>query len=278
MILEKKEFRSEFLDTHKKLRPSVSLTQSPLLLSSPIFSTPDYHMPHGSFENKENDEDEPPPQDFKHPISHSHTPSPDSRVNPTSGTAMASRQKRSSTVPVSTGLGQKISAGPTIVSAGTRRSTLPILNGSGTSSSVAGDRGQTMGRNLSVPKDPALKNMVYRVQGLPTDCRNIVKDLLRSLLKLEAIITIEIRSLSISHDPHTLVATILLGSTPPCLFSSSDPPKDEWRFSCDIPSHISHHDTEEGPRSRQCEITFDTHFIGLTILWSPKNSEDHKVE
>lgn len=133
MILEKKEFRDEFLDAHKKLRPSISLAQSPPSHISPTFFTPDYLMPPESFEktgNNEIDEDEPPAQNLKHPVSH--TPSPDSRTNLTSVTAMVSRQRGSSTLPVSTGSGKKFSADPTTVSAGTRRST----------SSTLGDLGQ----------------------------------------------------------------------------------------------------------------------------------------
>jgi hypothetical protein len=304
VILEKKEFKYEFLDAHKKLR--TFLFSSPPSLNSPTFSTPNYPVPHERFEKIENGEDDageevPQPQNRKHSVSHDHLLG--SRISPTVGATNVSATKGSIAVPVTTGSSKTLPADPRMLSTELRTSTMPIPKGAGKSSSVAGDRAQAITRNLTYPlppgiktssrraleqtdvsgksmskEDPALPNVVYRVQGLPTRCKSVVENLLRSVLKLEASITTEIRSLSISYDPDTLVATICLGSTPECLSSSSTLPKDEWRFSYDIPSDILTNDAEEDPINRRCEITFDTHFRGLTILWSPKSSEEHEIE
>jgi hypothetical protein len=147
--------------------------------------------------------------------------------------------------------------------------------GLGLSSRIASEESSTA--TEASTESSTVQNQIYRVQGLPTDCIR-VEDVLRSLLSPEAPIAVKVRSLAISHDPDTLVATISLESIPPSLSPSCASREDDWRFTYDISPASLRGDDIKGATHKRCEITFDTHFRGLTILWSPQKSADHKIE
>jgi hypothetical protein len=276
VALEREKFVNEYRDALKKVGHFLASIQSQPSLQSPIFYTPNYTVPPESSQEDENQEaDETSPQDWKPSISN--LPSHSLVIDPPVSPKIASAAIRPRTLPFSSGLGIVSLLGEEKGAAMTSTMTYPL-----STSMEIGSSSELRGRDLVEPRawkeSPALQNQVYRVQGLPIDCSSDVEHILRALLNLEASITMEIRSLCISHDPGRLVATVSLGSIPQCLSSSSMSPKDEWRLRYDTSSHISRHDTVEGEKSRRCDITFDTHFRGLTILWSPKNSADHKLE
>lgn len=127
-------------------------------------------------------------------------------------------------------------------------------------------------------KSPSEQNQIYRVQGIPPDCdESMVEDIIRSILSLETPTDMELRSLAVSHDGNSQVATISLSKTPPCLSPSSLRPEDDWRFVYKMPPAALEGSTK-GAKLRRYNISIDTHFRGLTILWAPEKPADHKVE
>jgi hypothetical protein len=104
-----------------------------------------------------------------------------------------------------------------------------------------------------------------------------VENFLRSLLSLGPSIAIAIKSIAISHDQNTQVATFALTDIPSGLSPSSIGPEDDWSFDYNMPPAYSDGSTE-GTTLQCCNITIDTHFRGLTILSSPQNPTDHRIE
>jgi hypothetical protein len=108
-------------------------------------------------------------------------------------------------------------------------------------------------------------DIVYRVRGIPT---NYSDDQLRTLLasRLELDLSfIDIRSLATKPGRKTQTAVVVLTSIP-SLLSVKDK-EDEWVFKWRIveTNHTSH-------------ISFDTHFNGLTVLYTPPGNTKHEVE
>lgn len=144
---------------------------------------------------------------------------------------------------------------------------------------IAAHQGLANVSPVTVPgTSPAAQNQVFRVQGIPIRHTSAeVMAFLRSLLNLDSTTTIDIRSLAISHNQNNQVATILPSVIPPCLSNSRVGRGDVWAFPYSMPTASLNGYTED-VASRPRTIQFDTHFRGLTILYSPQNDADHKIE
>jgi hypothetical protein len=111
--------------------------------------------------------------------------------------------------------------------------------------------------------DPAYRNswtenlITFRVCGIPGGCsREQTSRILRELLlDVEDHENLEIQSLASSYDGLTQVATIRFDKIPEAL--EGFPVRTEWHF------------TGSMFRSGESVITFDTHFLGLTVLHTP---------
>ena len=120
----------------------------------------------------------------------------------------------------------------------------------------------------------------YRVRGIPLQCtKRQAEDVLRSVLRLdEAQGTVRLRSMALSPDGKTKMATLEFKSRPPCFLSDQH----EWSF--EIPSTDkndfvdSNYEDDDDIIPAEPIITIDDHFNGITILRSFKNSSEHKIE
>lgn len=118
---------------------------------------------------------------------------------------------------------------------------------------------------VSPPKQPgpsAAKVLDYRVRGINLDCsRERLLSFLHNKLNLEPEVIGRIKSLATDYTSNSQVAVISWRPRPACL----SVPNDEWIF---------------GPSSDDDDIhiTVDTHFRGVTILYSPPPGAPHTVE
>lgn len=121
-------------------------------------------------------------------------------------------------------------------------------------------------------------NVTYRVTGIPIDYKpKQVKALLETVLQLDkAGNSAKLRSIAISPNRKTKVATVCFGCRPTLLSRKAD---GEWHFS--IPTeensgNSSANDDDIIPREQI--ITIDSHFKGLTVLQSFSKLDEHKIE
>jgi hypothetical protein len=129
----------------------------------------------------------------------------------------------------------------------------------------------SLNESVIVKEFPPENDRVYRVQGIPIRFTiEEVGSLLRSVLDPEESSSVEIRSLAIYHNQTAQVATVSFAVTPlPLSPSRLGPDMDYWSFK---------YRYGEGTEHRNCKISFDIHFRGLTILKSFPNSKDYKIE
>jgi hypothetical protein len=106
-----------------------------------------------------------------------------------------------------------------------------------------------------------------------------VQELLSSVLELDGTRgAVQVRSIAISLDQKTKMATVDFKNLPACF--SLD--RNEWSF--EIPdvdgSDAKNDDTDDDDDiiPKAPTITIDTHFKGITILRSFKNISEHKIE
>lgn len=102
----------------------------------------------------------------------------------------------------------------------------------------------------------------------------MVTELLQSVLGLDEVRCVQVRSLAISHNRKTQMATANFQTTPLCLSSGGD----EWSFDISDFNPSSDISDDEYVIHRAPKIIVDTHFRGLTILRSFKKSSKHKIE
>jgi|SRR5277367_905996 len=134
--------------------------------------------------------------------------------------------------------------------------------------------------SYSSPLSNANKSQhTYRVQGIPLKYKlSKVQELLRSVLELDRSgSNIRVRSLAVSHNQKTKVATVDFDTTPACF--SLD--RNEWSFEIpdDESSNAKNDDSDDDdiiPKAPT--ITIDIHFKGITVLRSSKNVLEHKIE
>lgn len=130
------------------------------------------------------------------------------------------------------------------------------------------------------PKTPATAyNKTYRVRGIPLRYEiKKTRELLHSILDLDYTKPgLKIKSLAVSSNQRSKVATINFERTPGRL--SLD--RDEWSF--DVPidpenSQSCDNDDDDNVVRRVPRIVIDTHFKGLTTLYSFQKEAEHKLE
>jgi hypothetical protein len=121
-------------------------------------------------------------------------------------------------------------------------------------------------------------NVAYRVTGIPIDYKQKqVKVLLQTVLQLDkAGNSVKLRSIAISPNRKTKVATVCFGCRPTLL-----PPRagGEWHFPIpeDNTGNSSADDDDDIIPQEQI-ITVDSHFKGITVLRSFSKLEEHKIE
>lgn len=103
-----------------------------------------------------------------------------------------------------------------------------------------------------------------------------VPELLRSVLGLDAARgTVQVKSIAISPNQKTKMATVNFQDPPPCL--SSD--RKEWSFVIpDVDNSDAENDDDDDIIPKAPTITIDSHFRGITVLRSFKNVSEHKAE
>lgn len=103
-----------------------------------------------------------------------------------------------------------------------------------------------------------------------------VQELLRSVLGLDAARgTVQVKSIAVSPNQKTKMATVNFQNPPPCL--SSD--RKEWSFEIpDVDNSDAENDDDDDIIPKAPTITIDSHFRGITILRSFKNVSEHKIE
>ena|SRR2546423_14695436 len=130
---------------------------------------------------------------------------------------------------------------------------------------------------LSNAKRP---QVTYRVRGIPLEYRpKRVQELLRSVLELDGTRgAVQVRSMAISPDQKTKMATVDF-KRPPACFS---PDRNEWSFEIlDVDSsgaENNDNDDDDDIIPMAPTITIDTHFRGITMLRTFKNVSEHKIE
>jgi hypothetical protein len=119
----------------------------------------------------------------------------------------------------------------------------------------------------------------YRIRGIPFEYRiRQLQELLRSVLRLDGTRSpIQIRSMAISSNRKTKIATVNFKIPPACLLSN----RNEWSF--EIPNANgsdaeNDNDDNDDIIPQASTITIDTHFNGITILRSFQNVSEHKIE
>jgi hypothetical protein len=111
-------------------------------------------------------------------------------------------------------------------------------------------------------KSAIASDLVYRVQGIPINCQiDCIKELLRSKFELDPSIDIDIRSLAVSQDQRTRTAVVSFSNAP----SVTSFKENDWPFKWYLENNKAAH------------IKIDTHFIGLTMLYTPDSAE-HEIE
>lgn len=106
-------------------------------------------------------------------------------------------------------------------------------------------------------RDGIISDQVYRVHGIPKDyTMDNTKELLRSNLGLDRPVNVEVRSLALSLDQKTKTALVNFSN------ASSEKALDEneWSFKWFVGD------------SRAIHLNIDTHFIGLTTLYTPQSA------
>jgi len=121
--------------------------------------------------------------------------------------------------------------------------------------------------------------VTYRVRGIPREYKlNKVQGLLQSVLKLVGTgRDVEVRSIAISPDQKTKMATVNFKTRPACFSSDMN----EWSFEIpDVDNIDAKNDDNDDDDiiPKTPTITIDTHFKGITILRSFKNVSEHTIE
>jgi hypothetical protein len=118
-------------------------------------------------------------------------------------------------------------------------------------------------KDATVPLNPPVVGMVYRVKGIPEDYGNDkTTTMLKELLKIDDDTTkIKIRTLATSEHYGEKVSVVQFMPEPRELASG-----EHWFFNYG-----------DKPDGGPIDITIDTHFRGLTVLTSPSNGV-HKLE
>lgn len=135
---------------------------------------------------------------------------------------------------------------------------------------------------------PAISNaktsqVTYRVRGIPLEYKKRqVDELLRSVLGLDAARgTVQVKSIAISPNQKTKMATVNFQDPPPCLSSGRKECSFEIPDAFEVPD-VDNSDTDNDDDDdiipKAPEITIDSHFRGITILRSFKNISEHKIE
>src|SRR5271156_53737 len=121
--------------------------------------------------------------------------------------------------------------------------------------------------------------VTYRVRGIPREYKlNKVQGLLQSVLKLVGTgRDVEVRSIAISPDQKTKMATVNFKTRPACFQSDMN----EWSFEIPDVDNIdakNNDNDDDDIIPKTPTITTDTHFRGITILRSFKNVSEHTIE
>jgi hypothetical protein len=127
------------------------------------------------------------------------------------------------------------------------------------------------------PANAKISQVTYRVRGIPLEYKlRQVQELLRSVLGLDAARgTVQVKSIAISPNQKTKMATVNFQNPPPCL--SSD--RKEWSFEIpDVDNSDAESDDDDDIIPKAPTITIDSHFRGITIFRSFKNVAEHKIE
>jgi hypothetical protein len=105
-------------------------------------------------------------------------------------------------------------------------------------------------------------DLVYRIQGIPINYqRDCIKELLRSKFELDPSMEIDVRSLAASQDQTARTAVVsFVNATSATSFEEND-----WSFRWYLENNKATH------------IKIDTHFIGLTMLYTPDDAK-HEIE
>lgn len=112
-------------------------------------------------------------------------------------------------------------------------------------------------------KSAIASHLVYRVQGIPINYQMVyIKKLLRSKFELDPSMDIYIRSLAVSQDQRRWTVVVSFINAPP---SATSPKENDWSFKWYLENE------------KAIYIKIDTHFIGLTMLYTPGNAE-HEIE
>ncbi|OBT60680.1 hypothetical protein VE03_09999 [Pseudogymnoascus sp. 23342-1-I1] len=125
--------------------------------------------------------------------------------------------------------------------------------------------------------DAKISQVTYRVRGIPLEYNmRQVQELLQSVLGLDAARgTVQVKSIAISPNQKTKMATVNFQNPPPCL--SSD--RKEWSFEIpDVDNSDAESDDDDDIIPKAPTITIDSHFRGITILGSFKNVAEHKID
>lgn len=105
-------------------------------------------------------------------------------------------------------------------------------------------------------------DLVYRVQGIPINYQiGHIKKLLGSKFELDPFTDIDIRSLATSQDQRAQTAVVTFSNVPSVVLFKGN----EWSFKWHLENNKASY------------IKIDTHFIGLTMLYTP-DSAKHELE
>ena len=139
--------------------------------------------------------------------------------------------------------------------------------------SVRNETSKTASKTSQTASKTSQKPIVYRVQGIPLHCgeERDALSILGSILKIDTD-TIRIRSLAISIDGRTRVATVEFSKTPLLLQSQSLFKIPDGVFEREIGSK----DGDSLPNKGN--IVIDDDFGGLTVLYPPVASAKHRIE
>jgi len=119
-----------------------------------------------------------------------------------------------------------------------------------------------------------MSQVTYRVRGIPLEYKpKRLQELLRSVLERDGTRdAVQVRSMAISPDRKTKMATVNLKNPPACFSLNKS------EFSFEIPDVDIGDEDDDDIIPKAPTITIDTHFNGITILRSFKNVSEHKIE